>query len=161
MPPVSPGQPSSFGSVFADTPGLLRENGFTFIYTVKSNVADADLPICSGTAPPAVTDYQPVIAPLGLGDSLNIYGIQGAHAGAGTNPMVVAIRVGDHDETNDPILCVASSNRYGPWFQHLELPLQVEGTAAGTSVWIDVMNPGSSTTGYNRVTLECIVVRKS
>tara|TARA_R110000744_G_scaffold258535_2_gene373806 strand:- start:308 stop:790 length:483 start_codon:yes stop_codon:yes gene_type:complete len=160
MPPVSPGQPSSFGSVFADSPGLLRENGFTFVYTVKSSAADQDLPICSGTAPATVTDFQPVLAPLLEGDSLNIYGIQAAHAGAGTNPMVVAIRVGDHGAT-DPILCVATSNRYGPWFQHFELPLQVKGTAAGTNVWIDVMDEGTQLPVYNRVTLECIVVRKS
>ena len=161
MPPVSPGQPSSFGSVFADSPGLLRENGYVIAYTANTSVAAADVPICSGSAPTEVTDFQPVFAPLGPGDSLNIFGVQGAHAGdAANNPMVLLLRVGDHDATADYV-CALTSNRNGPWFQHFELPIQVEGPPTGTKdVWIQVKEIGGAPSSFNRVTVECLVVRK-
>jgi len=160
MPPVSPGQPSSFGSVLADTPGLLRENGYTFTYTCNPGVALQDMPICSGLAPAAVTDYQPVLAPLNPGDTLSIFGIQGACA-AGVAPMEFALRVGSHN-TTDPILMVGSSNRNGPWFQHFELPIQIEGPSSGTTdVWLEIMEIGNSNQSFNKITLECFVYRKS
>mgnify|MGYP003655475649 CR=1 FL=1 len=161
MPPVSPGQPSSYGSVFADAPGLLRENGFAQTFTCAPTTNGIDIPICSSTAGADVTAFQPVLAPLGPGDSLNIYGIQAAHAG-GTTPLTFALRVGSHDETNDPTLMVGTSNRNGPWFQHFELPLQIEGPASGTKeVWLEIMDWGSAPRSYNRITLECVVVRKA
>tara|TARA_R110000824_G_C15046498_1_gene660950 strand:- start:44 stop:532 length:489 start_codon:yes stop_codon:yes gene_type:complete len=161
MPPVSPGQPSSFGSVFSDAPGLLRENGYTMAYTAATVIDGADVPICSGSAPAAVTDFQDVFAPLGPGDSLNIYGLQGAHAGNTDNdPMVLALRAGPHDATAE-MLAVLTSNRNGPWFQHFELPIQIEGPATGTKdVWIDVIDVGGNLPTFNRITIECIVVRK-
>ena len=163
MPPVSPGQPSSFGSVFSDSPGLLRENGFTFTYTVQPSGANQDLPICSATAPFEVTDFQPVLAPLNPGDTLSIYGVQAAMAG-GTDPLLFGIRVGKHN-AEDPLLMVGSSNKNGPWFQHFELPIQIEGPATGTEdVWLEVIGTGvgsATLLGYSRITLECILTRKT
>ena len=53
---VSPGQPSSVGSVFADSPGLLRENGYTTQFIVSPQTNNADMAICSGSADSQVTD---------------------------------------------------------------------------------------------------------
>ena len=159
MPPVSPGQPSSYGSVFADSPGLLRENGFTTIFTCSPTAAAADMAICSSTAGTDVTNFQPVLPPLGSGDSLNIYGIQAANAGA-TTPLTFALRTGSHALNDGPTLMVGTSNRNGPWFQHFELPIQIEGPASGTKeVWLEIIDKGT-TTAYNRITLEYILVRK-
>lgn len=161
MPPVSPGQPSSFGSVFSDSPGLLRENGYTFVYTCRPDTADADMPICSGSAPAQVTDYQAVLEPLGPGDTLSIYGIQAGCAG-GTTPLTFALRVGDHKPT-DPILMVGTSNKNGPWFQHFELPIQIEGPETGTwGVWWEIIDRGAggAAAPFNRLTLEGILQRK-
>ena len=163
MPPVSPGQPSSFGSVFADSPGLLRENGWTFTYTMSPTSLGGPLPICSATTGPTdVTDFQPVLAPLGPGDSLNIYGIQAACA-ATAEPLTFSLRRGAHTATSATTLSVGTSNRQGPWFQHFELPLQIEGppVADGSGdVWVEIIKAGNIPT-YNRLTFECIVVRKS
>mgnify|MGYP003146878237 CR=1 FL=1 len=62
---VSHGQPSSIGSVYADSPGLLRENGYTSQFIVSPQTNSADLAICSGSADSDVTDYQPVLPVLG------------------------------------------------------------------------------------------------
>ena len=164
MPPVSPGQPSSFGSVFADAPGLLRENGFTFTYTMRPQTAGEDMPICSGTGPADTIDFQPLIAPLNTGDSLNIYGVQAVHAG-NTTPLTFALRTGAHDPGTGPILMVGTSNKNGPWFQHLELPIQIEGAETPVEVWMEIISIGSAGTpavsSLSRITLECIVVRKA
>lgn len=161
MPPVSPGQPSSFGSVYSDSPGLLRENGYTFVYTCRPNAPNADMPICSGSAPAQVTDYQDVLEPLGPGDTLSIYGIQAACAND-TTPLTFALRVGDHTAT-DPIRMVGTSNKNGPWFQHFELPIQIEGPETGTlDVWWEIIDRGATgaLANYNRITLEGILQRK-
>ena len=161
MPPVSPGQPSSFGSVFSDSPGLLRENGYTFVYTCRPDTANADMPICSGSAPAQVTDYQAVLEPLGPGDTLSIYGVQAACAG-NTTPLTFALRVGDHN-TTDPIRMVGTSNKNGPWFQHFELPIQIEGPETGTlDVWWEIIDrgPTGAAANFNRLTLEGIIQRK-
>ena len=160
MPPASPGQPSSFGSVYADSPGLLRENGYTFTYTCRPDTVNADMPICSGTAPTNVTDFQDVLAPLNPGDTLSIYGVQAAHAG-GTTPLTFALRTGNHSNNDGPTLLVGTSNKNGPWFQHFELPIQIEGPESGTlDVWWEIMSRGSASFSFNRITLECIVTRK-
>lgn len=163
MPPVSPGQPSSFGSVYADSPGLLRENGYTFSFICQPDTANADLPICSGTAPTQVTDYQPVLAPLNPGDTLSIYGIQ-AISPAAANPLEFALKVGPHDATAATLL-VGTSNKNGPWFQHFELPIQIEGPETGTlDVWWEVIDRGTVAPApayaYNRITLQGIIQRK-
>jgi len=161
MPPVSPGQPSSFGSVFADSPGLLRENGYTFTYTCKPDTVGADMPICSGTGPTQTTDFQPLIAPLGEGDVLSIYGIQAVCAGS-TTPLTFALRTGAHTPGTGPTLSVGTSNKNGPWFQHFELPIQIEGAATPVEVWLEILSPSTpdGIRTYNRITLECIVTRK-
>ena len=160
MPPVSPGQPSSFGSVFADSPGLLRENGYTTQFNAATTTAQM-FAVCSSTASTDVTQFQPVLAPLGPGDSLNIFGIQGISA-ANTNPLMFAIKTGSKaDDATNPTLQVGSTNRNGPWFQHFELPLQVEGPETGTKdVYIKVLNVGGTPTAFNRVTLEVLTYRK-
>ena len=106
MPPVSPGQPSSFGSVFADSPGLLRENGFTTQFNIAATTAQM-FAVCSGEASTDVTQFQPVIAPLGPGDSLNIFGVQGICASNG-DPLMFAIKTGS--KADDAIGMVHGSN---------------------------------------------------
>lgn len=160
MPPVSPGQPSSFGSVFADSPGLLRENGFTTQFNIATATADM-FAVCSGEASTAVTQFQPVIAPLGPGDSLNIFGIQGISA-SNAAPLMFAIKTGSKaDDATNPTLQVGSSNRNGPWFQHFELPLKVDGPVTGTKdVYIKVIATGGAPTAFSQVTLEVLTYRK-
>ena len=166
MPPVSPGQPSSFGSVFADSPGLLRENGWTMQFNMATSSTTLDtMAICSSTAAGDVTQYQTQLDPLSKGDSLNIYGIQAA-CGSGDSPLVVALKSGAiGDDATNPTLMVASANRNGPWFQHFELPIKVEGPETGsTDVYIKVLSVGAtagSINKYNRVTLEVIPYRRS
>tara|TARA_R110002012_G_scaffold303155_1_gene504783 strand:+ start:412 stop:894 length:483 start_codon:yes stop_codon:yes gene_type:complete len=159
MPPVSPGQPSSFGSVFADSPGLLRENGFTTQFNIAATTAQM-FAVCSGEASTDVTQFQPVIAPLGPGDSLNIFGVQGICASNG-DPLMFAIKTGSKaDDATNPTLQVGSSNRNGPWFQHFELPLKVDGPETGTKdVYIKVIAEGASAS-FNQVTLEVLTYRK-
>jgi len=160
MPPVSPGQPSSFGSVFADAPGLLRENGYTAQFNIAATTAQM-FAVCSGTASTDVTQFQPVIAPLGPGDSLNIFGIQGISA-SNTTPIMFAIKTGSKaDDATNPTLAVGTSNRNGPWFQHFELPLKVAGPVTGTKdVYIKILNVGGTPTAFNQVTLEVLTYRK-
>ena len=166
MPPVSPGQPSSFGSVFADSPGLLRENGWTIQFNMATSSTTLDtMAICSSTAAGDVTQYQTQLDPLSKGDSLNIYGLQAA-CGADGSPLVVALKSGAiGDDATNPTLMVASANRNGPWFQHFELPIKVEGPETGsTDVYIKVLSvgdTGGSINKYNRVTLEVIPYRRS
>ena len=160
MPPVSPGQPSSFGSVFADSPGLLRENGYTTQFNIAASAA-AMFAVCSGTAAGEVTQFQPVIAPLGPGDSLNIFGVQAISA-SNTTPIMFAIKTGSKaDDATNPTLVVGTSNRNGPWFQHFELPLKVDGPVTGTKdVYIKILNVGAAPVAYNGVTLEVLTYRK-
>ena len=88
--------------------------------------------------------FQPVIAPLGPGDSLNIFGIQGYLCFGRRNPLMFAIKTGSKvDDTTNPTLQVGTTNRNGPWFQHFELPLKIEGPETGTKdVYIKVLNTG-------------------
>ena len=166
MPPVSPGQPSSFGSVFSDAPGMVRETGYTRQFTLCPSATDADLPICSATGPTAIADGQitPFLAPLNPGDTLLIYGMQGINATTSNNPMAFSLRVGDHDAT-DPTIVAGTANAFGPWFQHFNLPIAIQGPATGTkSVWLETITPsdGNATVrGYNRVTLEYVMIRKA
>jgi len=166
MPPVSPGQPSSFGSVFADSPGLLRENGWTIQFNMATSSTTVNtMAICSGSAGGDVTQYQTQLDSLSKGDSLNIYGIQ-VTCGSGADPLVVALKTGAiGDDATNPTLMVASSNRNGPWFQHFELPIKVDGPETGsTDVYIKILRVGSTTANinqYNRVTLEVIPYRRS
>ena len=163
MPPVSPGQPSSFGSVFADSPGLLRENGWGNPFTLATS-ADEMYAICSATAPGEVTQFQTQLDPLGPGDSLNIFSIAGANA-SNTDPMMVALKTGSkaNDATN-PTLLVFTAQRNGPWFQHFELPVKVLGPATGTlDVYLKVITKGATTNSlhaFNRVTVGLITYRK-
>ena len=166
MPPVSPGSASAFGSVFADAPGMIRENGYTFQYTLSPSAANADLPICSATSPTPQTDGQvsTVLAPLTKGDTLLIYGVQGACATLGSAgvPMAFSVRVGSHNAT-DPMLCAGTANANGPWFQHLIQPIAIEGPETGTKeVWLECITPSAGTAGqrrFNRVTLELVLVK--
>ena len=161
MPPVSPGQPSSFGSIFADSPGLLRENGYTFQFNLATS-AVGGMAICSGTFSDENIQYQSVLAPLGPGDALHIYGIQGS-CGSADDPMLVGLKTGawDDDVTN-PLLTVLSANRHGPWFQGFELPITIDGPAAGTlDVYLSILSVGAiGLHVYNNVTLELLVYRK-
>lgn len=119
------------------------------------------MPICSGSAPTQVTTYQDVLEPLGPGDTLSIFGIQAACA-SNTTPLVFALRVGDHNDT-DPVLMVGTGNKNGPWFQHFELPIQIEGPETGTlDIWWEVIHPGATggQAAFNRITLQGIVQRK-
>ena len=161
MPPISPGQPSSFGSVFADAPGLLRENGYTTQFNIAATTAQM-FAVCSGEASTDVTQYQPVIAPLGPGDSLSIFGLQAISASDGV-PLTFAIKTGSKvDDATNPTLQVGTTNKNGPWFQHFELPLRVDGPATGTKdVYIKVLTTGAAPTSFNQVTLEVLTYRKS
>lgn len=161
MPPVSPGQPSSFGSVFADSPGLLRENGWTLQFNLAASAVSM-VAVCSATAAGEVTQFQPQLAPLGPGDSLNIFGIQGISA-SNSDPVMFALKTGSkaNDATN-PTIAVGSANRNGPWFQHFELPIQIEGPPTGTTdVYLKILAIGAAPVSYNRVTLELLDYRKS
>ena len=163
MPPTSPGQPSSFGSVFANSPGLLRENGYTFQYSFNPSSTGLGIPVCSGMDAPVNTNtdgiLQTVLPALGLGDTLSIYGIQ-ACAATTAAPVIFGLRVGSHDAT-DPQLIVVGANARGPWFQSFELPIQIHGVAGatGTEVWIDVIQESGagSNIGLDRGTLNCIL----
>ena len=76
VPPVDPYSPSSFGSTFADAPGMLRENGWTESYHVIMNGADnSTIGICSGSSP--ATNGSTLLPLLTEGQTMNIYGIQG------------------------------------------------------------------------------------
>ena len=161
MPPTSPGQPSSFGSVFANSPGLLRENGYTFQYSFNPSSTGLAIPVCSGTSAPvnAKGVLQTVLPALGLGDTLSIYGIQ-ACAATTAAPVIFGLRVGSHNAT-DPQLIVVGANARGPWFQSFELPIQIHGVAGatGTEVWIDVISESGAgaNIGFDRGTLNCIL----
>ena len=165
MPPVSPGQPSSYGGTFSDSPGLFRENGFTKQYTVAASAVNGTmLAICSGSAAEDVTQFQAVLAPLGKGDSLTIFSFNAACA-SNTDPMLVALKPGSKgDDATNKQLMVASANRNGPWFQHFELPIQIHGPDTGTlDVYIRIIDRGA-TAGtlhkYNRVNLGIIEYRR-
>ena len=165
MPPVSPGQPSSYGGTFADSPGLFRENGFTKQYTVATSAVNGTmLAVCSGSAAQDVTQFQAVLAPLGKGDSLTIFSINGACA-SNSDPMIISLKPGSKgdDATNNQLM-VASANRNGPWFQHFELPIQIHGPDSGTlDVYIKIMDRGATAGNlhkYNRVNLGIIEYRR-
>jgi len=153
---VSPGQPSSVGSVFADSPGLLRENGYTtqFIMSPQTNLAD--MAICSGSADSKVTDYQPVLPVLGLGDTLNIFGIQ-AVAASNATPLTWGLNVSGNDAVTKTRM-VGTSNRHGPYCEGYELPIQIEGPA---KVWIEILSSGAAPKAYNRIILNILEIRRS
>ena len=91
---------------------------------------------------------------------MSIFGIQGVGA-SNTTPLLAALKTGPFstDATN-PTLLVLSANRNGPWFDHFELPIRIDGPATGTKeVYIYAINAGA-TPGLNRVTLEVLVYRK-
>lgn len=153
---VSPGQPSSMGSVFSDSPGLLRENGYTTQFIVKPQVNGDDLAICSGSADSDVTDFQPVLPVLGTGDTLNIYGIQ-AIAASDANPVAWRLSSSGFDGVTNE-LTVGTANRHGPWFEGYTLPIQIEGPA---KVWLDILSAGAAPKAYNRIILNLLEIRRS
>jgi len=165
MPPVSPGQPSSYGGTFSDSPGLFRENGFTKQYTVAASaVTNTMLAICSANAAQDVTQFQAVLAPLGKGDSISIFSVSLANA-SNTDPMLIAIKVGSKgDDATNPQLMVGSANRNGPWFQHFELPIRIDGPDTGTQdVYLKILDQGAtagSLNKYSRVNLGIIEYRR-
>ena len=146
-----PGSPSAFGSVHADAPGMMREWGFTFQFNAAPSATNADQAICSGSADGTVTQFQPVLPVLAEDDSLNIYGIQAAAGGNGT-PLTLALNASGNDEVTRR-LWVGTANRNGPWFQHFEHPIKIQGPA---KVWMETLDRGSTPYGYNSVTLEVI-----
>ena len=163
--PISTHAVSSFGSYLADAPGLFRENGFTKQFTVSTSGADGSMvAICSSTAAQDVTQFQAVLAPLGPGDSLNIFSISCACA-SNTDPMVIAVKPGSKgdDATNDQLM-VASANRNGPWFQHFELPIRIDGPDTGTKdVYVKIITKGATAGDihkYNTVNLGIIEYRR-
>jgi len=163
--PISTHAVSSFGSYLADSPGLFRENGFTKQFTLATSGANGSMvAICSATGAEDVTQFQAVLAPLGPGDSLNIFSFNAACA-SNTDPMMVALKPGSKvdDATNDQLM-VASANRNGPWFQHFELPIRIDGPETGTKdVYIKIITKGATAGSlhkYNRVNLGIIEYRR-
>ena len=154
--PVSPGQPSSVGMVFADSPGLLRENGYTRQFIVSPQTNNADMAICSGSADSGVTTYQPVLPVLGTGDTLNVFGIQ-AIAGSNTTPLTWRLNVSGNDEITRN-LTVGSANRHGSWTEGYNLPIQIEGPA---KVWLETLSSGAVPKTYNRIVLNLLEIRRS
>lgn len=155
---VSPGQVSSTGSVFADSPGLLRENGFTTQFIVKPQSVGDDLAICSGSADSDVTDYQPVLPVLGLGDTLNIFGVQAVGAAdSGQTPVVFQLTASGNDTVHRTLM-TGTANRNGPWFESYELPVQIEGPA---KVWVTVIGAGAAPKAYNRIIFNILEIRRS
>ena len=154
--PVSPGQPSSVGMVFANSPGLLRENGYTTQFIVSPSANDADMAICSGSADGGVTTYQPVLPVLDTGDTLNIFGMQ-AIAGSNTTPMTWGLNVSGNDGITRNLM-VGTANRHGSWTEGYNLPIQIEGPA---KVWLETLSAGAAMRSYNRVTLNLLEIRRS
>jgi len=158
--PVNPWGPvSSFGSVFRDSPGLLRENGWTSVYQVLLDGADgASRAICSGTGDSG-TSYD-ILPILKAGETLNIFSIQGGSGNTG-EPLQFGLHAsGDgtyESVAGDSLLMVGTSNANGPWFQGYELPIKIHGPA---KVWWNGLETGAVAT-YNFVTIDYIVVDES
>ena len=159
--PVNPWGPvSSFGSVHRDSPGLLRENGWTTVYQVLLDGADgASRAICSGTGDSG-TGYD-VLPILTEGQTLNIFSIQGGSGNTG-QPLQFGLNAsGDGTyaapKTDGELLMVGTSNANGPWFQGYELPIKIHGPA---KVWWEGLETGA-VTAYNYVTMNYIIVDES
>ena len=159
VPPVDPYSPSSFGSTFADAPGMLRENGWTESYHVIMNGADnSTIGICSGSSP--ATNGSTLLPLLTEGQTMNIYGIQGANAQIAEGFVFTLNASGNgvgESIAGDRTLMGGSATKNGPWFQHLELPIKVHGPA-GVYLKAPSTTPLAS---YNYVILQYIIVDES
>lgn len=162
MATVHPFQASSFGSVFADSPGMMRDHIHVFNHISPAS-AVTQVAIVSGSSPASDTHYNPLIAPLSDGDALHIFGIQGA-CGSAATPMLASLKTGpvSANDTN-PTLATITANRNGPWFQAFELPITVEGLTAGLEqyVYLDVLDVGDFQPAFNSVCLQVYVYRRT
>ena len=151
---------SSFGSVFADAPGVLRENGWTVPYHCVMDAADgATIGICSGSTQTA-TGGSTLMPLLEEGQSISIYSIQGTNSQESAG-FVFSLNASGYVESGDGgydnTVMVGSATKSGPWFQHFELPLRVDGPAG--LYWKGIETTGGST--YNFLVMQYIIVDQS
>lgn len=159
VPPVDPYDASSFGSTFADAPGMLRENGWTESYHVIMNGADgSNIGICSGSSP--ATNGSTLLPLLTEGQTMNIYGIQGTNAQVAEGFVFTLNASGNgvgESKAGEQLLMAGSATKNGPWFQHLELPIKVHGPAG-----VYLNSPSTTpTAAYNYVIVQYIIVDES
>ena len=158
--PIDPWDASSFGSIDADAPGMLRERGWTESYHVLAN-GDTDdmIGICSGSTETA-TNGSTLLPALKKGQSISIFGIQGAN-GQVTDGFMFTLQASGYVETGRPAwektLMAGAATKQGPWFQHFELPLRVDGPAG---LYWKVENV-TAVKAYNYLVLQYIIVDRT
>jgi len=159
--PVDPYTTSSFGSVFRDSPGLLRENGWAIPLTLSAGPVtgqDTKRPICSGTGSTHLpsAESQTILPVLREGDSISIFSIQLATAN-GTAGDGSPSQVSLYTSSTSEVQCrgVFTGHKDGPIFLALDLPMRVDGPA---KVYIDIDDYGSPSTAYSRFIINYIKV---
>jgi len=159
VPPVDPYAASSYGSTFADAPGVLRENGWTQSYNVIMQGANgSNIGICSGSSP--ATNGSTLLPLLTEGQTMNIYGIQAVNAQVAKG-FVFTLNVSGNgvgqSVLGEKLLMAGSATKNGPWFQHFELPIKIHGPAG---VYLNAPST-TGTAAYNYVIVQYIIVDES
>lgn len=154
---VIPWDASAFGSVHEDAPGLLREWGYTQTMFLATSSADGAA-FCSATGSTG-SEYT-VLPVLTAGQTLNIYGAQmvaGSDGTADAKSMQVALEVTDADGNNGVYKMVGGATSKGPFFQHYELPIKIQGPARVRAMPLQL----GDVTVYNYVTFQYILIDES
>ena len=160
MSNLDPYSSSSFGSVLRDSPGLLREWGYTQSIQFLLDGAEGSA-FCSGTGSTGST--WSVLPVLAEGETLNIFGLQAVTANNGNNAnnvMQFALEVTDSDGNNGVQRLVASATSKGPWFERFELPVKIQGPARVRILPVGA-GIGAGSTAYNFVTIQYVRIDES
>jgi hypothetical protein len=124
---LNPYAASSFGGVFRDAPGMLRDWGYTQSIQFFLD-GDEGAAFCSGTG--STGTAWSVLPVLTEGQTLNVFGMQGVTSNTGadvTRAMQWALEVTDSDGNNPVNKVVAGATVEGPWFEDYMLPIKIHG----------------------------------
>lgn len=126
---LNPWSASSFGGVFRDSPGMLRDWGYTQSIQFLFN-GDEGAAFCSATGSTGTT--WSVLPVLTEGQTLNVFGMQGVTSNTGAvtaRAMQWALQVTDSDGNNPVNKVIGGATMGGPWFEEYPLPIKIHGPA--------------------------------